>query len=40
VATNGQTQKGLSAKAEAFAKVDRNTQWNEVQKASQVKFNI
>lgn len=40
MATNGQTQKGLTAKAEAFTKVDRNTQWNEVQKASQVKFNI
>lgn len=32
VATNGQAPKGLTAEAEAFTKVDRNTQWDQVQK--------
>lgn len=32
VATNGQTTNGINAEAEAFTKVDRNTQWDQVQK--------
>ncbi|MFJ6027827.1 DUF6454 family protein [Pseudarthrobacter sp. NPDC092424] len=32
VATSGQTLKGLTPEAEAFSKVDRNTQWQQVQK--------
>ena len=31
VATNGQTPQGLTAEAEAFTKVDRNTEWEQVQ---------
>jgi hypothetical protein len=32
VATNGQTPKDLTAEAEAFTRVDRNTKWEQVQK--------